>query len=201
MSFSSSYKILITGLILIVLTPGCASVQELAALRQVSFAIDGVDNAMLADVDLTNTRALSDINPRQLLDLSNAVRKKELPFRFQIHVGASNPEDNTVNARLVGLDWTLFIENRETVSGVIDRELVMPPGESLDIPIDIEMELFSFFESNLADMFELALNIAGLGGEPKDIRLSASPTIETPIGPIRYPGRIDIVRRRIGESN
>ena len=184
MSLSRNYKVLTTSLLLMMLAPACASVQELAALRQVSFAIDGVDNALLADVDLANVGALSDINPRALLNLTNAVRKKELPFHFQLHVVASNPSENTVNARLTGLEWTLFIEDRETVSGIVNRELVLPPGQPIDIPIAVEMELFEFFESNLADMFELALNIAGIGGEPKNLRISATPTVETPLGSI-----------------
>lgn len=180
---------------------GCATMRELAALRGVTFDLDRVSRAALAGVDLQEITSLASLRPAQLIRLTQAVRDRSLPMSFTLHVSAENPKENDVQARLVGLDWTLFIEDRETISGSLAEPVALPPGQPVDIPLGIDLDLFTFFEANLADMFELALNIAGAGGQPKQLKLLATPTVQTPIGPIRYPGRIEVVDRRVGKGS
>jgi hypothetical protein len=96
------------------------------------------------------------------------------------------------------MDWTLLLDDRETVSGSTTREFVLEPGVPGDIPITISLDLADFFETNARDMIDLALAVAGAGGEPTRITLRALPTIQTSIGPIRYPQPIIIVSREIG---
>lgn len=185
-------------LFLLITLPGCKTLQELAALRQVAFTIDSVTNASLVGVDLASIQSYEDVNPLDALRVANAVRQKSLPFDFTLHLSGRNPEDNDVQARLVRMDWTLFLEDRETISGVFNDDVALPPGQSVDIPITIQLDLYTFFDANARDLIELALNISGKGGKPKNVRLTAVPTIDTPIGPIRYPGTLDIVSTEIG---
>lgn len=178
----------------------CSTIKELAAVRQVDFSLDGISDPRLAGINLEETRSLRSVGALELVNLTRAVGERELPLQFVLHVTAENPAENSVNARLLGFDWTLFIEDRETLSGSVEPAASLPPGTPVDIPILIELELFEFFDANVRDMFELALNITGKGGAPKRLRLSAVPTIGTSLGPIRYPGRIDVVNREIGSE-
>lgn len=177
---------------------GCTAIQEIAALRQVDFSLDQVTEARLAGIDLDGLNDYSSVNPLDLVRIGNAIRNQSLPFAFTVHIGGRNPDENEVSARLVQMDWTLFLEDRETISGVFNDEVVLPPGRHVDIPISMELDLYRFFESNARDLIELALSVAGAGGSPKNIRISAVPTIQTALGPIRYPGRIDIVSATVG---
>jgi hypothetical protein len=99
---------------------------------------------------------------------------------------------------MVGLAWTLLIEDRETISGTVNQLIDLPPGQPQDIPVSIGLDLVQFFDRNLRDLVELALAVSGQGGAPKNIQLRATPTIETPLGPIRYPQPITIVSREVG---
>jgi hypothetical protein len=56
-----------------------------------------------------------------------------------------------------------------------------------------------FFDGSAQDLFELALSIADQGGAPTEIALRATPTIQTPLGPMRYPQPITILSREVGE--
>jgi hypothetical protein len=96
------------------------------------------------------------------------------------------------------MDWTALIEEREVVSGMIDHEYVFTPGVPQDVPIRISLDLADFFEKNAQDMLDLALAVTGAGGAPKRISLRARPTIQTALGPIRYPQPITIVSRTVG---
>jgi hypothetical protein len=96
------------------------------------------------------------------------------------------------------MDWTLFLEDRETISGTFDQDILLPAGQRTDVPIPIRLDLVDFFGRNLSDLVDLALAVSGQGGQSKDIKLMARPTIDTPIGPIQYPQPITIVARNVG---
>ena len=194
------YLPLLLALVLLLPAAGCQTLREIASLRDVDFAIDRVAQIELAGVDLDRIRSYEDIRAQDVLRLTSALSRNELPLAFELHLEALNPEDNSVQARLVEMDWTLFLDDRETISGVFDQNLVLPPGTPTDVPIAIRLDLIDFFGENLRDLVDLALAVSGNGGAPKRIMLQATPTIDTAIGPIRYPNPIQIVSREIGAS-
>lgn len=174
------------------LLSGCATLQQIAALQQVDFRLDRVSDGVLAGVPLDNVRSYDDIGPTGTARILAGVAQGELPLAFDLVVGAENPSDNPTAARLVQMDWTLFVDGTETVSGIYNEERLIQPGATADIPVSIELDLIRFFDSNAQDLAELALNLAGAGGSPAQLRLEARPTITTSLGPIRYPGTISI---------
>lgn len=178
--------------------PSCQTLQEIANLRDVRFAVDRVAGAQLAGIDLSRVRSYEDLNATDVLRLTRAAAEQRLPLSFVLHLTAENPSTNSVPARMVQMDWTLLLEDRETVSGTFNENVVLPPGEPTGIPISIRLDLVEFFGENLRDLVELALAVSGEGGQPKQVKLQAIPTIETTLGPIRYPQPITIVARELG---
>jgi hypothetical protein len=179
---------------------GCATLQQIAALRQVDFAIDRVGNARLAGVSLDRVRQYQDLTALEVARIGTALARGTVPMEFDLHVSALNPADNSVAARLIAMDWTLLLEERETIAGRIEREIVLEPGVASDIPIVIALDLADFFQKNARDLVDLALSVSGAGGAPKEVALRAQPTIQTALGPIRYPEPITIVSGQIGSS-
>lgn len=178
----------------------CTTLQQVAALRNVDFEIDGVAQPFLAGIDLERVRSYNDLRPMDVIRLTEAVSRRELPLTFTLLVGAENPESNSVAARMVRFDWTLFLEERETISGVFNREIYLAPGDPQQIPIDISLDLVQFFGENTRDLVELALAVTGQdGGVAKRVMLRATPTINTPIGPIRYPEPVTVVSATVGD--
>jgi hypothetical protein len=183
---------------LTVLLAGCATLQQLAALRDVDFSVDRVSGVRLAGIDLTGVRSYSDLGVTDAGRLALAVSQRELPMDFRVHLTALNPEDNSVDARLVRLDWTLFLQGRETLSGVFADETLLPRGQPTDVPISVSLDLIDFFEGSARDLLDLALAVSGQGGAPTEVTLRAVPTVDTALGPIRYPQPITIVSREVG---
>jgi len=185
-------------LALLLVLPGCQTLREVANLRKVNFSIDRVAEVQLAGINLSNIRSFEDLGAGDVLRLGAALARKEMPLTFQLHVMAENPADNPVQARLVRMDWTLLLEDRETINGVFDQNVVLPPGQAQDLPFPVSLDLLTFFDKGARDLVELGLALAGQGGAPKEIKLRATPTIDTAIGPIRYPEPITILSREIG---
>ena len=190
-------EFMIVGLVL-VSGLQCQTIREITNLRNVHFAIDRVADVQLAGVDVQRLRSYEDLSLTDITRLGRALTRKEFPLDFQLHLTAENPPDNSVQARLVNLDWTLLLDDTETISGVVDDTIILPPGEPTNVPISVSLNLVDFFQHGVRDLVELALAVAGQGGEPKRIKLQATPTIDTALGPIRYPQPITIVSREVG---
>ncbi len=178
---------------------GCATLQQFAALRDVDFHVERVSALRLAGVDLGAVRAYSDLGVTDAARLGRAVAEGDLPMSFRLHLSALNPADNSVDARLVRMDWTLFLQGRETLSGTFADETLLPRGQPTDVPIDVSLDLIDFFQGSARDLLDLALALSGRGGAPTEITLRAVPTVDTALGPIRYPQPITIVSREVGE--
>jgi hypothetical protein len=178
---------------------GCATLQQLVALRDVDFTVDRVSDVRLAGVDLTSVRSYRDLGVADIGRLTLAVSQGDLPMEFSLHLTATNPAENSADARLVRMDWTLLLQDRETISGVFADETLLRRGQPTDVPIAMSLDLIDFFEGSAQDLVELALSLSGQGGSPKEVTLRATPSVDTSLGPIRYPQPITIVSREIGE--
>ena len=184
---------------------GCATVNQILALRQVDFSIDRVTDGVLAGVDLRNVRSANRLAAGDLVRVAAAVERGELPLSFTLHVGARNPQDNPVAARLLRLSWTLYMDGRRTIDGVTEREQVIQPGATVDVPLRMDLDLLRFFHDDARGLANVALGVLGGGsgsgsgagggsGAPK-LELRARPTVMTDLGPIDYPGEIVIASR------
>ena len=191
---------LFSGSILLLAMAGCATLQQVMALRDVDFSFDRVADVRLAGVELDRVRSFSDLGLADAARLTAAVADQDLPLSLDIHLAATNPEDNTVDARLVRMDWTLLIEGREALSGVFDDEVILPPGEPRDVPFPVTLNLVEFVDGSARDLFDMALSLAGVGGEPAELAIRASPVVQTVLGPIRYPRPLTLLRGSVGQD-
>ena len=176
----------------------CATLQQIAALRQVDFSLGAVRNGRLAGVELSRVRTSRDVSALDLARLGYAVARKDLPLEFVLDVRGENPAANNVTATMVRLAWTLFLNDRETIHGVLDTAIAFPPGVTTTMPMPMRLNLMQFFDGPAESLIDLAASLAGVSSDPTRITLKAVPTIQTPLGPISYPSPITIVSRTVG---
>ena len=119
----------LVALLLMSTLSSCQTLKEIANLRNVNFSLGALTDIDLAGVQLDNLNDYRDIKAMDVLKLTAAFAAKNLPLSFNLNVKAENPADNQVAARLVRMDWTLFLEERETISGVIDQVTTLNSGE------------------------------------------------------------------------
>ena len=183
-------RTVLTALAVCASITGCTAFEEIAALRGVDFSLVGASGGSLAGVPIGSVRDIQQLDAVQVARVAAALANGELPVEADLIVRASNPMDN-LQASLVRLDWTLFLDDRETVSGFVDRDVVLPSGEPVNVPVRVRLDLLDFFDRQLEQVVNLALALAGTGNRQR-VRLEATPSIQTPLGPIRYPQPIPI---------
>jgi len=175
---------------------GCATVRGLSALRNVQFALGSVSGARLAGVDLDDVSSFEDLSPLQATMLVGALMAGNVPLDLDLGVEATNPGE--VAAQLTRMDWTLLLAGRDTIGGTLDRAYEIPPGKTTEVPVHVSVNLIEFFGRNLPELVQLGLAAAGESSEPVEVGLRVRPTIDTALGPIRFPAPITIVREMVG---
>ena len=177
---------------------GCATMRGVLALRQVDFEVDRAAAVRIAGVSLDQLRSPGDLDMLDGARIAAAVVRRQVPLSFDLHLLGRNPAENQTTARLIRMQWTLDLNGRETVSGILETAYSFAPGEVTDVRVPISLDLWQFFQGSAADALDLAAGLAGIGSRRTEVALRAVPTIDTPLGPIRYPGAITIVRRTVG---
>jgi len=186
----------------------CSGVYDaITNLQRLQFKLDKVTGFSAAGVGFSNASKLSDFSILDAAKLLSAFNNSKLPIEFTLNVLAKNPNDGTggtkqSSAVIKNLAWRLFIDSKETVTGNIGGITVPGIGQATNIPILMSLDLFKFFSDQGYDgIINLALALGGRNGSSARITLKATPTVETVLGPITYPGEIDIIDREFREGN
>lgn len=183
----------------LVALPGCAAMNELAALRLVSFAFANVSDVKFVGIPIGPNASYSNLGLADVARVAAAVVSKQAPLEMVAHVSATNPAENRVAATMAGLGWKLFVEDRQALAGEIANPVKIPSGQTVDVPLAVRIDLVQLGVSGARDLFDLAVAIAGQGTIRKDLRLELVPRVETPIGPLSYPSPVVIRRAATGQ--
>jgi hypothetical protein len=88
------------------------------------------------------------------------VAARNVPVDLVVHVRATSPSKQSVNARMPQMEWTFFVEDQEIVHGKLAESFLMEPGKPLDIPIPVHFDAYDAFGGRARSLYELALAIA-----------------------------------------
>ncbi len=184
---------------------GCSQLKTisdtLTGLKRLEFKLKNVAFFKLANISLSDKSSISDFSPlSDGLNLLNAYRSRSLVASFMVNVDVHNPNDGTAgskntNATLKGLDFRLLIDGKPTINGDIGKPVEVPAtGQSTTVPVLIYMDLMQYFQDkSYEDLLDLALAIGGKSGSAGRLTLDCKPTVDTPLGAITYPGRIQVI--------
>jgi hypothetical protein len=178
----------------------CSVYESFTNISRLQFKVGQVDGFQINGVSISNKSKLSDFNALDLLNISSSFAQGTLPASFVLNVEAKNPNDGTggypkSDATLQGFKWRLFLDDKETVSGDIDKPVTVPgTGEIATIPIRINLDLLKFFnDKGYESIINLALALGGNQGSSSKVSLYATPTVSSPFGNIKYPGELKLV--------
>ena len=180
---------------LALLLAGCAARTQLAPLYPVELAFDRVTNVRVAGMRPVDTYA--SLSADDLARLAAAVASRNVPVDLVVHIRATSPSKQQVNARMPQMEWTFFVEDQEIVHGTLAESFLMEPGKPLDIPVPVHFDAYDAVGGRAKTLYELGLAIAGVPGYEKEVRIDIRPTIETGLGPVLYATPLEL-RRTVG---
>lgn len=166
---------------------------------KLNFKLDKVSNFRISTIDISNISSTSSISTGDVLKLTQAVASKKLPVEFTLGIIAQNPNSKSGNANseaiINKLDWRLYIDDVETINGVVSSSIKVPAGSSSTvIPVSVQLDLYDFFgNKGYEHLINLALAIGGANGSSSRLKIEAKPTVSISGFPISYPSYITIV--------
>jgi len=169
-------------------------------LKPVQYKINNVNNFTMGGMDISNKKSYSDFSAADILKFTMAVKNGNLPTSFTINVDALNPNtglNNTISAiaTISSLPWDLYIDNALVLSGNIGNAISIPnSGKTVTIPLQVNLDLVQIYKNQGIDkIVNTALMLGGINKSTANIKIVTQPTVNTPLGAIKYPKKITIV--------
>lgn len=166
------------------LNTGCTAIDAISNISRLQFKLGSINNFSLAGVNLSNKNSIGDFSVSDVLNLTQGFANNNLPARFTLNVLAKNPNtpggsQNTTSA-VTRMDWKLLVDNKQTISGVMDSEIIVPgTGQTANIPIAMTLDLMDFFNNlGYEGVIKLALALGGVSGSPARVTLKAIPAMK-----------------------
>ncbi|CAN5598343.1 hypothetical protein BH10BAC5_BH10BAC5_21350 [soil metagenome] len=160
----------------------CNVLNTLSDIQRLQFKLGQVNGFNLAGVSLASFSSASSINPLDIVRLTSAFANGSLPAGFTLNVITRNPngsngstsQNNSSTIRR--FQWKLLINDAETVSGTVNREIVVPGmGHESVIPVDINIDLMQFFRNQgFQNLMNLALNLGGANRTTSNLKMVAN---------------------------
>lgn len=176
--------------------PACSTLRGVTALRNVEFSLGPLAAAHLVGIDVQRISSVDDLTPVMTARLFAALAGGNVPLELDLRVLALNPGGSA--AALTRMDWSLVLAGRETVRGALDRAHTIAPGGTTEIPVRVSVNLVEFFGRNLPELIQLAAAVAGESDQAVEVALRVQPTLDTALGPIRFPAPLTLVRESVG---
>jgi len=192
-------KLLIFLGVFVLFITSCGVYNSLMNLSKLKFKLGSVNNFKVAGISINNKSKLSDFGTIDIVNLTSKVLSGDFPVSFTVNVLAQNPnkskDANIADISLESFPWTLYINDKKTISGNISNPVKVPAVENTtQIPLEMSLDLKEFFSNDgLNDLVELALKLGGSQGSPSNLKIIAEPVLGTPVGSMSYPNPITII--------
>lgn len=195
----------VVAVLILVFVTSCGSIREmtnaLMSMKDMQYKISHVGNMKISGVDISRLNSISDVDPMQAVRLLEAYHAKNVKATFTVYLEAKNPNDgaaaNTkpLDLTLKELPWTLYLDDRTVLSGVVNKEIPLAGGAtSQPIPIEIVMDVSKvLFENGYDEIMKTMLELGGPNGSPARLKIKARPTVSSPYGIIKSPSDITIL--------
>jgi hypothetical protein len=165
----------------------CATVRSVSALRNVDFALDRVTAIRLAGMPLDGIRSVDDLSPATVAVVAAAALAGTVPLECDVIVQATNPATNPVAADVRRMDWMLVLDGEDTVGGRVTRRRTIPPGETVEIPVHVAVDLAEVIGRHAGTLLRVGVALAGGHTGPVDLGLRVTPIVDTPFGGLPAP--------------
>lgn len=191
------FKIWLFGTSLILIT-ACQQIKNVThTLSQFSaprFKIENITEFKLAGVPVATKSSINDFSPIDAVKIGQEIARNRLPASFIINIAVKNPNTGAggtkpIPVTLKQMEWVLFIDGVQTISGRLNREFQYPASNSIGhLPLEVNIDLFEFFGNRgYEGLINLALYLGGLKSDPSKIAIEAVPTFSTPFGNFQSP--------------
>lgn len=166
-------------------------VQEMQMLSKCEFRIHTLTDIQLAGVNISKIQNISDVNPLDVIKLSNAVINNQLPLNFNLNLQVRNP--NKQAASLNRIEWVLFIDELQMIEGLVDQQFRVDATSTATLPVQIGFNLAEVLKGERGNkIIDFALGLADGSGTNQRVMVKLKPSVMVGPRSVAYPGWINV---------
>ena len=166
-------------------------VAQMANFANCTFDFNSINHIQMLGVNLSKGMTKDDLNATQLLNLANALMKRELPVTFNVKLDVENP--NSIAAAMSKMDYIVSLNGKQVISTTMSNSINVPAKSKNTITIPVTTDLFQLFSGESADaILNLAFKLAGASSDPVKLGLQVKPYITINNQQLSYPNYITI---------
>jgi hypothetical protein len=166
--------------------------QQIKALEKCTYRIASADQITVAGTDVRSILENDNINLGSLPGLALGFLRKDIPMRANLNLEITNPTGDL--ASINEFEYKILINQAEIATGFVNQQVVVQPGNSTVVPVNINANVFPFL-SNKKVMDEIGrfFKASQGGAEQKGIvTLKIKPSFMVGKTLVKYPGFITI---------
>ena len=166
-------------------------VAQMANFANCTFDFNSINHIQMLGVNLSKGMTKDDLNATQLLNLANALMKRELPVTFNVKLDVENP--NSIAAAMSKMDYIVSLNGKQVISTTMSNSINVPAKSKNTITIPVTTDLFQLFSGESADaILNMAFKLAGASSDPVKLGLQVKPYITINNQQLSYPNYITI---------
>lgn len=177
--------------------PSCEILQqasEISRLKNCDFEFEGLDSVTLAGVRFSNEFNPLQMTSTQMLQLTSAVMKKNLPADFQVLFTVKNP--NAKAAALTKMDYIVMFDGVELLNGSTGQALRIPPNGQAILRVPLHTEVFKALSGQASVSVNRLVNkITGVNNEPLELLVKVKPYLNAGGQSMAYPGFLEYSKK------
>jgi LEA14-like dessication related protein len=175
----------------------CDILQQVTEMQQLSlctFDLNGVDQVKLAGIQLRPGMEKSGLTVSESLTLAGAIFNKSLPLQMNMMVKVDNP--NEKKASLNKMEYILFIDGKELISGMVQEKFEINGGSSLMLALPMSLDLYKVLQNETSDaLVNLAFKLVSDKGQPTEVMLKIKPYLKVGGAELAYPGFLTLNKK------
>lgn len=166
-------------------------VAQMANFANCTFDFNSINKIQMLGINLSKGMTKDDLNATQLLNLANALMKRELPVTFNVNLDVENP--NSIAAAMSKMDYIVSLNGKQVISTTMNNSINVPAKSKNTITIPVTTDLFQLFSGESADaILNMAFKLAGASSDPVKLGLQVKPYITINNQQLAYPNYITI---------
>jgi hypothetical protein len=165
---------------------------DVVQFAQCDFSVDKVGMVKVGNVSIKNIQRPEDLNPLELVGLTQQLMSGSLPVTLDVAIKATNNQSQ--KAGISGLDWELYMKDTRYGGGKLNQAVEVLPGQSTTFPVSVSFDLLKLVTgNNLQQILDLVFNINDKEKlKQLDLKLQLKPYYRVGSEVQEYPGYITV---------
>ena len=181
-------------LLLLLALNSCEVLDQVNQMQQLAlceFKVTSVDNVQIAGIEVDEHTKKGDLGVAQIMQLTAAIFKRELPVNFNLGLHIDNP--NNKPAAMNRMDYELYVDDRQLLTGQMNQTVSVAPMSASVVAMPVSVDLFEVLNNETQDaLVNLAFKLTGDQSNPADVLLKVKPYIQVGGRTLAYPGFLNL---------